>query len=136
MASGLTSGPRAKRLALAVAAAALLLPASAGARSFDTVAGFVQACQRMDAAGNKNDLTLEQLAETGQMRGYVDATLDSIQELYHDICLPEMSLTQVCAAVVNWYGTHQNYARSTPYAGLVAALRQFYPCPPPPVPTP
>lgn len=128
--------PRRVRLIVSIAVAALTFAAPAHARSFNNTAELVQACQRMGAAGSTADLTLEQLAETGQLRGYVDATIDSIEALYPNICLPEMSLAQVCAAVTNWYGANPGYAQATAYAGLIYSLQRFYPCPPPPAPTP
>lgn len=119
------------RLIGAIAVAALMSPAGAEGRTFESTGAFAQACQRMTAAGNSANLTLEQLAEVGQLRGYVDATIDSVEALYPNICLPEMSLAQVCAAFTNWYSANPAYGQATAYAGLVYALKQFYPCPPP-----
>lgn len=115
--------------------AALAFPAAASARAFNNVGQFTQACSNMTNTANTADLTLAQLAEFGQLRGYVDATIDSIEALYHDICLPGISLAQVCVAVTNWYSANPAAGQTPAYTGLIYALKYFYPCAPPPPPT-
>ena len=125
------AGSPGSRLLVLITVVLLAAPAGAHGRTFKSTAAFAQGCQRMTTAGNNADLTVEQLAEAGQLRGYADATIDSIEALYPNICLPEMSLAQVCAALGNWYGANPAYGQAPAYTGLVYALKQFYPCPPP-----
>ena len=115
----------------ALALAVVVRPGAVEARAFNNVGEFTQACSKMIQTGNTADLTLAQLAEFGQLRGYVDATVDSIEALYPDICLPAISLAQVCAAVTNWYSVNPAAGQSPAYTGLIYALKHFYPCPPP-----
>lgn len=114
--------------------AALTSPPAAYARAFNNVGEFTQACSKMANSANTADLTFAQLAEIGQLRGYVDATIDSIETLYHDICLPAVSLNQVCSAAINWYRANPAAGQTPAYTGLIYALKYYYPCTQPSAP--
>ena len=117
-----------------LALAVLALPAAAQARAFNNVGEFTQTCSKMSNTGNTANLTFAELAEIGQLRGYVDATIDSIEALYHDICLPAVSLNQVCGAVSNWYRANPAAGQTPAYTGLIYALKYYYPCTQSPAP--